>query len=159
MRTQWVLAGAVALLALTSSPVLAQGRGRGRDKGKSEPPGQVKKAERSEQREARFGDHDRQIARNWYEHERHGPHAARELPPGLRDRDRLPPGIERRLQRGWVVDQAERGRLYPPPPMLVRGLAPAPPGYRYFLFGGHLILVDPGYRVFDTIRLELNLRL
>ena len=154
MRAHWVLAGAVALLALTNGTAMAQGRGHGRGHDKGPPPGQAKKAERQE---AKFADHDREIAHNWYVHERRDRNEARELPPGLRDRDRLPPVIERRLQRGWVVDRDDRMRLYPPPVALVRGFAPPPPGYRYFLIGGHLMLVDPGYRVFDVIHLEISL--
>ena len=159
MRARWILAGAVALLALTSGGAMAQGRGHGRGRDKGEPPGQAKKTERQERREASFAEGDRERARNWYVHERRNPNQGHELPPGLRDRDRLPPGLERRLQRGWVGDRDNRRLLYLPPPVLVRGFAPPPPGYRYFLFGGHLVLVDPGYRVFDVIHLELNLRM
>jgi len=157
MRARWVLAGAMALLAVTSSGAAAQGRGHGRGKDKGDlPPGQAKREGRQE---ARFADHDREIAHNWYVHERRNPNEDHGLPPGLRDRDRLPPGIERRLQRGWVIDRDDRRLLYPPPPALVRGFAPPPPGYRYFVFGGHLVMVDPGYRVFDVIHLELNLQM
>ena len=156
MRARWMLAGAMTLLAVTSGAAAAQGRGHGRDKDKGLPPGQAKKDER---REARFEDHDREIARNWYVHERRNPNEDRELPPGLRDRDRLPPGIERQLQRGWVVDRDDRRLLYPPPPALVRGFGPPPPGCQYFVFGGHLVILDPGYRVQDVIHLELNLRM
>ena len=168
MRARWIMAGVVALLALTSGAAVAQGRGHGRDKDKGEPPGQAKKAEREDRgdrgdrgrgREARFDDHDREIARNWYFHERRNPNHDRDLPPGLRDRDRLPPGIERQLQRGWVVDPDDRRFLYAPPPPMVRGFAPPPPGYRYYVIGGHLVLLDPGYRVFDVIHLELNLQM
>ncbi len=173
MNVRWSIAAVVALLALTSGTAAAQGRGRGRGGDKGPPPGQVKKAERQE---ARFDDHDRQIARNWYIHERRGREdrgehededradrggppglRGRELPPGLRDRDRLPPGIERQLQPGWVVDRDDRPLLYPVPAVLIRGFAPPPPGFNYFIFGGHIVLVDPGYRVLDVIHLELNI--
>lgn len=152
--------GAALLLAVTVSSALAQGRGHRPGREKGPPPGQAKRAERAD--EARFYDHDREIARNWYAHSRHADaegRGDRDLPPGLRDRDRLPPGLERRLQRGWVVDREVRRRLYPPPVALVRGFAPPPPGYRYFVFGGHIVLVDPGYRVLDVIHLEINLGL
>ncbi len=169
MRAGWILTATVALLALTSGTATAQGRGHGRGGDKGPPPGQVKKAERQQ---AQFNDHDREIARNWYIHERRGGEdrdedraerggppglERRDLPPGLRDRDRLPPGIERQLRPGWVVDRDDRARLYPVPVVLVRGFAPPPPGFRYFAFGGHIVLVDPGYRVLDVIHLELNL--
>jgi hypothetical protein len=166
-----MLAGAMALMALTAGPAAAQGRGHGHRGDKGMPPGQAKKAAREEA--AQFNDRGRELARNWYIHERRdgreggaeaerrgGPpgRGARGLPPGLRDRDRLPPGIERQLRRGWVVERDYRPRLYEPPVALVRVLGPPPPGCRYFLFGGNVILVDSGYRVFDVINLELNLR-
>jgi hypothetical protein len=154
MRARWILAGAMAALALTSGTALAQGRGHGRDKDKSDvPPGQAKKAERQA---GRFDDSDQQVAHNWYVHERQNQNEEHELPPGLRDRDRLPPGIEKKLVRGWVVDRDDRERLYPPPPVLVRRFAPPPPGCRYVVFGGHVVLVDAGFRVLDVIHLELN---
>jgi len=147
MRARWLIAGAVALLALTSGAAAAQGRGHGR--GRETNRGQAKKAER--QAEARFNDHDREIARNWYYHSR------RDLPPGLRDRDRLPPGVEARLRPGFVLDREMQRSIYPVPVVLVRRLAPAPVGCRYVVFGGHLVLVDVGFRVFDVIRMEIAL--
>jgi Ni/Co efflux regulator RcnB len=145
--TRMMAACAVALVAMTSSVAMAQGRGQGR--GKTENRGQAKKAER--QAAARFADHDRQVANNWYVHNRQS------LPPGLRDRDRLPPGQEQRVQPGYVFDRGDRQRVYPAPAPLVRGFAPPPPGYRYVTFGGHIVLVDNGYRVADVIRLEINI--
>ncbi len=167
MRTRWLL-NAFATAAMLAAPggiALAQGHGHGRGNG-GMPPGQAKKAERAEQ--ARFDDHDREIARNWYIHEERvyghrggnedqGEDEARGLPPGLRGRDRLPPGIERKLQPGWVVDEDERPDIYPAPVALVRVFPPPPPGCSYVLFGGHLVLLGAGYRVFDVIHLELNL--
>lgn len=158
MRTRWMFAGAVVLLALTSGVAAAQGRGHGRGRDKDMPPGQARKAERQE---ARFNDHDREVARNWYVHERRGRGEAveRELPPGLRDRDRLPPGWERKLQPGYVLDRDDQQRLYPPPVVFVRQFTPPPPGCRYFILGGHVVLVDPGFHVLDVIHLEVNLGL
>jgi len=149
MRARWLIAGAVASLFLTTGVATAQGRGRGRGHGQEMNRGQAKKAER--EAEARFNDHDREIARNWYYHSR------RDLPPGLRDRDRLPPGIADRLRPGFVLDPDMRRSIYPVPVTLVRAFAPAPAGCRYVVFGGHIVLVDAGFRVFDVIRLQINL--
>ncbi len=173
MRTHWILAG--ALLALTSTAAVAQGRGHGRG---GTPPGQAKKAERQDEaQQARFADRDREIARNWWAHEQRGGGddergndqrgaqgkreglppglQGRPLPPGLRNRDRLPPGLERKLSPGYVMDTDDRRLLYPVPVVLVRQFAPPPPGFRYFAFGGSIVLVDNGYRVRDVIRLEI----
>ena len=146
MRARWMIAGTVTLLALTSGVAAAQGRGRGRG---HENRGQERKAERRD--EARFNDHDREIARNWYYHNR------RELPPGLRDRDRLPPGVEARLRPGFVLDRDMRRNVYPVPVVLERRFAPAPVGYRYVVLGGHIVVVDAAFRVFDVIRMEIVL--
>ncbi len=154
MKARWLYAASVALLALTSTSALAQGRGHGRGHGddRGMPPGQAKKAERED---ARFGDQDRQYAQNWYYHENRGDRDR--LPPGLRDRDRLPPGIERQLRPGWVIDRDYRPQLYPVPVVLVRRFAPAPVGYQYVFFGGRILLVDPGFRVVDMLQLNINL--
>jgi Ni/Co efflux regulator RcnB len=148
MNTRWLIAGVVALLATTAGPAAAQGGGQ--QHGQPMNRGQAKKAER--QAQANFNDHDRQIANNWYHQNR-----SRQLPPGLRDRDRLPPPMEARLRAGAVLDQDMRRRVYPAPVALVRGFAPAPRGYRYVVIGGHVVLVDTGYRVFDVISLSISL--
>jgi len=161
MKTHWRLGCAVLCLALTSAPGLAQGRGHGR--GREHAPGQIKKQDEdrgrgrregggSENRDrGRFNDTDRAVAHNWYFHNR----AA--LPPGLRDRDRLPPGMEARFRPGWVIEPALRPVIYPAPVILVRRFSPAPPGCRYVLIGGHVVLVDAGFRVLDFMRVQVNI--
>jgi hypothetical protein len=152
MRTRWLYVAAVALLGLTGVAALAQGRGHGRGHdrgGRSENRGRERREAR--EAEARFGDRDRVYARNWYYHNR------RELPPGLRDRDRLPPGFEGRFRPGYVIERDWWPRIYPAPIVLLRTFTPAPPGFRYVVFGRHIVLVDAGYRVRDVIRLDINL--
>jgi hypothetical protein len=149
MRARWMIAGAVALLVLSGGVAVAQGRGQNRDKPQNR--GQAQKAQRQAASQPRFNDHDRQVANNWYYHERRNPR------PGFRDSDRLRPEYEARLQPGYVIDPEMRRWAYAPPVELVRGFTPAPPGYRYMVIGGHLVLVDVGYRVADVFRLEINL--
>ena len=152
-QVMWV----AALLALASTPGLAQGRGHGR--GRQSAPGQVKResgqrgpAVRGDHQEQRdFDDNDRALAQNWYYHSR------ADLPPGLRDRDRLPPAYQRRLVRGYVIEPTWRQRLYPVPVALVRHFGPPPPNCRYFVLGGNIVMVDPGYRVLSVISLSFNL--
>jgi len=144
-----MIAGAVALLALTSGAAVAQGRGNETNRG------QAKKAERAAQAqrraEARFNDHDRQVAREWYNQHRRNP------PRGFRDSDRLPPEYEARIQPGYVFDPVVRQRAYPAPVDLTLQFGPAPSGYRYMVIGGQIVLVDVGYRVADVFRLEINI--
>jgi hypothetical protein len=99
----------------------------------------------------RFEDHDRQAARGWY-NEHHD-----RLPEGLRDRDRLPPELESRLQVGVLLDHDMRHRIHPVPAELIERLPPCPPHYRYVIIGGHICLIDEGFHVFDVIHFELNL--
>lgn len=165
MRTRWLLIGALGCLSLTGTPALAQGRGHGR--GRENAPGQIKKQDEDRDRNrgeakredrgdrdrdhGRFNDNDRSLARNWYWHNR------RALPPGLRDGDRLPPEVEARFRPGWVIEPAWRPRIYPTPVILVRRFTPAPPGCRYVLIGGHVVLVDAGFRVLDFMRVQVNI--
>jgi hypothetical protein len=99
----------------------------------------------------RFEGHDRQSARGWYSehHDR--------LPEGLRDRDRLPPELESRLQVGVVLDRDLRHRVHPVPAELLERLPPCPAHYRYVIIGGHICLIDERFQVFDVIHFELNL--
>jgi len=69
----------------------------------------------------------------------------------------LPPGVAARFRPGYVIDPGWRARVYPAPVILVRRFAPPPPGCRYVFFGGHIVLVDDGFRVRDFISLDINL--
>jgi hypothetical protein len=149
VKTRWMTAMAVALLAVTSGVAAAQGNGHGQNRG------QAKKAEhaaRAQRRaEARFNDHDRQLAHDWYEHHRSSP------PRGFRVRDRLSPEYEVRIRSGYVFEPYVRRRAYPAPVELTAQFGPAPRGYRYMVIGGHIVLVDAGYRVADVFRLTINI--
>jgi Ni/Co efflux regulator RcnB len=144
----------VALLAVTCGAAVAQGNGHDRNRG------QAKKEQRAESRRPapdqhqspnRINDHDRQVANTWYGRHRSHP------PRGFRDRDRLPQAYEARLQPGYEFDSYMRRRAYLAPRDLTRDFAPAPRGYRYMVIGGHIVLVDAGYRVADVFRLTINI--
>ncbi len=163
MRARTMIGVCVAaLLAAATGTALAQGGGRG----------QAKRAEREAQRqpsrgarpeaartpergrgEAReeFRDNDRELANNWAHHNRAN------LPPGLRKQDRLPPGIERQLRRGYVIAPELREQIHPAPEQMVRVFAPAPAGFRYVTFGGHVVMLDAAFRIADIIRLNVNI--
>lgn len=97
----------------------------------------------------RFGDNDRRAVREWYWQHRDRP------PMGFRDRDRRLE-FEPRFQPGFVFDWQMRRNARPVPYELVQRLAPPPPGYRYVVIGGHICLIDSGYRIHDVIHLEFN---
>jgi Ni/Co efflux regulator RcnB len=99
-----------------------------------------------------FRDRDRQAVREWYEH-----HRGHE-PEGFRRRDWLAPKYESRLRVGFVLGPDMRRMAYPVPDDLLYQLPPCPRHYRYVAIGGHICLVDRGYRVHDLIHLEINFR-
>lgn len=150
MKGLRLIVGAAALLTLTAGAAMAQGRGHGR--GRENAPGQVKKSERYEQ--MRFAARDRELARNWYYHERRD---RLNLPPGFREGDRLPPVYAERIRPGYIIEPAWRTRLYPAPVELVRVFPPPPPRYRYVVLGGQVLLIDVGFRISDVIGLEMNM--
>lgn len=99
----------------------------------------------------RLDDHDRQAAHDWYKEHRE------RLPEGLRERDRLSPEFESRLREGEVVDRDLRHRIHPVPHELLERLPACPAHYRYVIIGGHICLIDDGWRLHDVIHFELNL--
>jgi hypothetical protein len=100
--------------------------------------------------EPTFTDQDRRVTRDWYRQHRN------RLGAGWRDRDRLPPSLERRLRRGQRLDPMLRQRMYWLPPDLAQMYGPPPRGYRYAIIGGNIVLLDDFYNVHDVFRLEFN---
>lgn len=131
-------------LPLSGGAAVAQERGQERDD-RSRDDG---RNDRRRENDRRFDDHDRQVAQDYYNQHRNE--------RGFRDRDRLSSEYESRLREGYVLDPEMRRMCRPAPPELVRGFAPAPSGYRYVVIGGHVCLIDRGYRVHDAIHLEFS---
>jgi Ni/Co efflux regulator RcnB len=100
-------------------------------------------------RNPRFDDHEREATRNWYEHHHDHPVI------GFREEDRLPRDWEPRLQVGFVFDSGWRRRVHPVPVELLGELPPPPRHYRYYVIGGHVVLVDQHWRVADVININL----
>jgi len=92
-----------------------------------------------------FAGHDRDEIRGWYgQNYRH-------LPPGLAKKDRLPPGLERRLVvRGEFPPELER-QVYVVPVDLDRRLPPPPPDCERVMVGGHIVLRNRSSRVIIDI--------
>jgi Ni/Co efflux regulator RcnB len=96
-----------------------------------------------------YSEHDRDQMRGWYQD--HGDH----LPPGLAKRDQLPPGLERQLRVRGTLPPGLRERMMPCPEELEQRLPPPPEGYRHFIIGGHVALVNPStYLVLDIFHFE-----
>lgn len=135
MKTQWwMTACAAVLLALTCGVAVAKDQNRGQSK--------------KEYRQ--FNENQRQYARTYYnQHQNHN--------QGLFGQDsRWNNGYENRLRPGYVLDRDMRRMSRPAPNDFTRGLGRPPRGYRYVIIGGHLVLVDRGYRVHDTIQLHIS---
>lgn len=97
-----------------------------------------------------YVDHDRDI-RGWYHaHYNH-------LPPGLAKRDRLPPGLERRLIVNETVPVEIRERMQPCPRELEVMLPPPPPNYVHVVIGGNLVLYNrASFQIADVFHFEVN---
>lgn len=164
MFTLWFRAGAVASLAIAlSTTMVAQGNGHGHDKHDRDDDDRWHDRDHDrdehgrghayghEKREhERYMDHDRDI-RGWYhDHYRH-------LPPGLAKRDRLPPGIERRLIVQGYVPVEVRGRMQPCPRELEVMLPPPPPNYVHVVIGGNLVLYNrANFQIADVFHFDIN---
>jgi hypothetical protein len=97
----------------------------------------------------RYSRHDYEVMRGWYhEHYEH-------LPPGLAKRDRLPPGLERRLVVNAVLPVDLRSQIRPCPYELEEQLPPPPPSYEHAVIGGHIVLMNrKSFVVVDIFHLE-----
>jgi Ni/Co efflux regulator RcnB len=121
---------ATALLALTCGAAVAKDQNRGQSK--------------KEYRQ--FNENQRQYARTYYnQNQRH-----------FGQDSRWNNDYESRLRPGYVLDNDMRRMSRPAPSDLTRGLGRAPRGYRYIIIGGHVVLVDNGYRVHDSIHLHIS---
>jgi Ni/Co efflux regulator RcnB len=121
---------ATALLALTGGAAVAKDQNRGQ----------------SEKEYRQFNENQRQQARTYYnQNQRH-----------FEQDRRWNNDYENRLRPGYVLDNDMRRMSRPVPRNMMRGLGPAPRGYRYIVIGGHVVLVDNRYRVHDTIHFHIS---
>ena len=90
-----------------------------------------------------FSDRDRQIIGDCLVNDRAG------LPPGLAKKDRLPPGLERQLQRNGTLPPGLQKRVQPLPGSCASRLPRLPRGWARVVLSGRIILLDPGQRIVD----------
>ena len=125
-------------LALAGRFALAQGQGHGHDKHKKHD------ADRYA-----YSDHDHDIIRAWYHDQ------GNNLPPGLAKKDRLPPGLEKQLERRGTLPPGLQKKIRPCPVELERRLPPPPPGYANTIISGHIVLMNrKTYAVLDVFHIE-----
>ncbi len=73
----------------------------------------------------------------------------RNLPPGLAKRDRLPPGLERQVERNGTLPPGLQKRADPLPERCEAHLARLPDQWSRVVLGGRILLLDSSHRVVD----------
>ena len=142
-----IFGGALAIFLLTGNFAMAQGHGNGHGKG------QEKHGNDGEQGGHFDKGHERDSVREWYdEHEQQN-----NLPPGLAKKDRLPPGLEKQLERRGTLPPGLQSRLQPVPRDLEVRLPPPPPDCTHVLIGGHIVLLNQRTNiVVDVLHFEIH---
>lgn len=97
-------------------------------------------------RYAVFSDSDRDILRGCLSGDDYS-----NLPPGLAKRDRLPPGLEKQLQRNGTLPPGLQKRVQPLPHSCEVRLPRLPRDWERVILGGRVILVDQTQRILDII--------
>jgi hypothetical protein len=95
----------------------------------------------------RFSDRDRQIIDSCFVDDR----AA--LPPGLAKKDRLPPGLEKQLQRNGTLPPGLQKRVQPLPGECTNQLSRLPRDWARVVISGRVILLDPRQTIVDLLYL------
>ncbi len=141
-----------ALVALTSTAALAQGRGHDHRDDRWLPPGQEKKLERRD--DWNRGNDDRRDNRYYRGDDDHGDDRYYRGDDDHRD-DRYFRGDDddwrEHIRPGWYMDRDAQRLLYPLPWNVEEQLVPPPYGYRYFMLGGRIVLVDGWFRIVNVI--------
>jgi hypothetical protein len=139
---------AFLLIAVASTTVVAQGRGRGGDKGP--PPKQAPAKAAKPSVRTTYTTHDRdsdsRVIVTWYRD-----HPAERRGPG-RGNGGLPPGYEKKLVRSAPVPVEYRQYVVPAPVVLVQTLPPVRPGWEFVLIENRVLLIDrPSWLIIDIV--------
>lgn len=95
-----------------------------------------------------FTAHDREILRGCVAQDNSG------LPPGLAKRDRLPPGLEKQLQRNGTLPPGLQKRVQPLPESCEVRLPRLPHQWERVILGGRIILLDGEQTIRDILELR-----
>ncbi|MCL5288554.1 MAG: hypothetical protein M1453_11260 [Acidobacteria bacterium] len=118
---------------------------RERDEGEDESGERMRERER--EGEIIFPPQQRTLISNWFRNSRGN------LPPGLANRDRLPPGLEKQLRERGTLPPGLQKRFQPLPDDLERQLPRLPAGYKRGVVAGNVILMnDKTSVIVDIIR-------
>jgi hypothetical protein len=93
-----------------------------------------------------FTESDQRLIRSYYSG------GGRGLPPGLAKRGgRLPPGLERHLQRNGTLPPGLQRRVEPFPAELTQQLPSLPAGYSRVILAGRALILDRNNRILDLM--------
>jgi hypothetical protein len=96
-----------------------------------------------------FGPGQERLIREWFSTQSN----YSSLPPGLAKRDKLPPGLQRQLQRNGTLPPGLQKRVQPLPLALEQQLPPITVGMRRVVLSGNVILLEVATaRIVDLIR-------
>lgn len=94
-----------------------------------------------------FSQHDRQTIRSCFTD-------TSNLPPGLAKRDRLPPGLERQVQRNGTLPPGLQKRVQPLPGVCSSRLPRLPVDWVRVILGRRVLLLDPAQKIVDLMNLD-----
>jgi len=130
---------------VTCSLALGQGRGRGQGGGSaSNAPGASASV-------GGFGRDEARIIADWF----HDSKNLSGLPPGLANREQLPPGLQRQLQRNGKLPPGLEKKIQPLPPVLVARLPPLPDDRTRVIIGGNIILMEKRTSIIVDILIDI----
>jgi hypothetical protein len=98
----------------------------------------------------RFSDHDRDVFSQCMS----GEQDYSNLPPGLAKRDRLPPGLEKQVQRNGTLPPGLQKRVQPLPERCEVELPRLPRDWARVILSGRIILLGPEQRILDIFELR-----
>ena len=115
------------VLTIIANPAWTQGRGKRKPTTASQAVVEISVV---------FTTQDRDIISGWFSTNRSG------LPPGLANRETLPPGLERQLRRNGTLPPGLQKKLHPFPYALEQRLPRLPADYSRVIIGGSIILMN-----------------
>jgi hypothetical protein len=136
----------VAILLVLSFGAFAQGNSQGKGRGHN------KRNDDDNNRNGSyvFDDVQRDRIRTCLNGNREG------LPPGLAKRDRLPPGLERQVQRNGTLPPGLQKKVQPFPGQCQVNLPRLPGGWERVVLGDRVIVLDPTRRVIDWFNIAMG---
>jgi len=87
------------------------------------------------------------LVKNYFRDNRSG------LPPGLAKREKLPPGLERQLQKNGTLPPGLQKKIQPLPTELEKQMRLLPTGYRRVVIAGNMIMMnEKTAQIYDVVR-------